>query len=411
MSDSTAGDWLDNTYWYVPTAYLPAEYAINTDTPVVETVQDQTVWHFDSYSDGYLVGISATDIGFGWSYMLIVGSVLADGSVKLSFSPLGAANPQDPTTETITIGDGTLSGTGSDAIFTMQMSSGTAASSVTHWAEMLPITSSNPDWNSLPGYPGTSVDDLTGLQTPIIMPCFAHGVRIITGAGEVAVQELDIGTKVRTLSGALEPVIWIGRRTINCAGHPDPRTVWPVCVRAHAFGSGQPVRDLWLSPDHAVFVDDVLIPIKQLLNGVSIVQCPVETVTYYHIELSSHDVVLAEGLPVETYLDTGDRSAFVCLGDVREPEPGLTALRWEACGYAPLMVTGAAFDAVRRRLADRMTSSAATLPDPTPPGTCIASRAWRRVKLSVPDSHSSGMPNIHFTMPPVSRPIGLWQLR
>jgi hypothetical protein len=89
MSDSTAGDWLDNTYWYVPTAYLPAEYAINTDTPVVETVQDQTVWHFDSYSDGYLVGISATDIGFGWSYMLIVGSVLADGSVKLSFSPLG----------------------------------------------------------------------------------------------------------------------------------------------------------------------------------------------------------------------------------------------------------------------------------------------------------------------------------
>src|SRR5262249_36864747 len=131
MSGSAAGDWLDDTYWYVPTTYLPALLAINTSQPRIVTVTDQTVWHFDDYDAGYITGISATNIGFGWSYMLLVGSVTSDGSVKFSFSPLGSANPSDPTTQTITIGDGALSGIAGTAAFLMQMTSGTPAASVT----------------------------------------------------------------------------------------------------------------------------------------------------------------------------------------------------------------------------------------------------------------------------------------
>lgn len=348
MSDSSSWDWLVGTYWYVPTTYLPADLAINSATPVVSTVQDQTVWHFDSYNNGYLVGVSATDIGFGWSYMLIVGSVLSDGTVKLSFSPLGSANPNDPTTSGITIGDGTLSGTGSDAIFTMQMTSGDASISVSHWAEMLQITSASADWYALPGYPDTSVDDLTGLQTSIVMPCFAQGSRIATATGEQAVENLRVGSLVRTLSGDWAPVVWIGRRQIDCMRHEEPGAVWPVCVQAGAFGPRLPARDLWLSPDHAVFAEGVLIPVKQLINGSSIRQCSVASVTYYHIELPRHDVVLAEGLPVESYLDTGDRAAFLSLGTAA-PRPDPALLR-EACGYAPLVVSGAAIEATRRHL-------------------------------------------------------------
>jgi hypothetical protein len=36
----------------------------------------------------------------------------------------------------------------------------------------------------------------------------------------------------------------------------------------------------------------------------------VEEVTYYHVELATHDVILADGLPCESYLDTGNRAAF-----------------------------------------------------------------------------------------------------
>ena len=69
---------------------------------------------------------------------------------------------------------------------------------------------------------------------------------------------------------ASEPIVWLGSRTVDCAKHPHPETVWPVRVSAGAFGANGPVRDLYLSPDHAVFVNGVLIPVKLLINGTSI---------------------------------------------------------------------------------------------------------------------------------------------
>ena len=65
-----------------------------------------------------------------------------------------------------------------------------------------------------------------------------------------------------------------------------------------------------MSPDHAIYVDDVLIPAKHLVNGTTICQVQRQHVVYHHVELERHDVVLAEGLPAETYLDTGDRAKF-----------------------------------------------------------------------------------------------------
>jgi hypothetical protein len=54
-------------------------------------------------------------------------------------------------------------------------------------------------------------------------------------------------------------------------------------------------------------VDGALIPIRYLINGRSIVPTASRTVIYYHLELPRHDVLLAEGLPAESYLDTGNR--------------------------------------------------------------------------------------------------------
>jgi hypothetical protein len=164
--EGSSGAWLKDTYWCVPTAYLPALLAI-TSGPTVVTVSDQTVWHILKYSKGYISGVSATNIGVGWSYMLMVGSVAPDGTVKISFSPLGGANPKDPTTQVITIGDGTFHGRGAHPAFLMQMTSGTASASVTHWARMVPVTPGDPEWQSLPGYPATGVPDLASLGTTV----------------------------------------------------------------------------------------------------------------------------------------------------------------------------------------------------------------------------------------------------
>jgi hypothetical protein len=158
-------DWLQGSYWYVPDAYLPALQAINGERPHVRTLVDQTVWFFQRSRAGYLVGTSATNVGAGWSYMLVVGSVVPGGAVKLSFSPLGAAGGDDPPPPTI--GDGVLLEDEQGAAFLMQMTSGTTNMNVTHWAYMRPATPDDPIWSSLPGYPDTGVCDLTGLQTPI----------------------------------------------------------------------------------------------------------------------------------------------------------------------------------------------------------------------------------------------------
>ena len=54
----------------------------------------------------------------------------------------------------------------------------------------------------------------------------------------------------------------------------------------------------------------MLIPVHYLVNGGTIVQQPRDFITYWHIELAEHSLICAEGLPAESYLDTGNRSAL-----------------------------------------------------------------------------------------------------
>ena len=100
-----------------------------------------------------------------------------------------------------------------------------------------------------------------------------------------------------------------------------------------------------------MFVNAVLIPIKYLINGTSIAQIDVDEVTYCHFELDTHDVVLAEGLPAETYLDTGDRAHFADGGVSATPYADFHALLWEAKGFAPLIIAGPELAAARRFVA------------------------------------------------------------
>ena len=200
-------------------------------------------------------------------------------------------------------------------------------------------------------------DPATGLDFIQAVACFAIGTHIATECGDVAVEALREGDRVRVLSeDRLSTVIWIGHRTIDCARHPQPRQVWPVQILPGAFGPGRPQRTLCLSPDHAVYINDVLVPIRCLINGNTIVQVPTDCVTYYHVELERHAVLLAEGLPAESYLDTGDRRNFANGGGAVALYPDFATRIWEASACAPLVVTDARLHAIRRQL-DRYADS------------------------------------------------------
>jgi Hint domain len=77
---------------------------------------------------------------------------------------------------------------------------------------------------------------------------------------------MKVGDQVQSFIEAKTAPIWIGLRTVDCKHHPDPRQVWPVRISAGAFGPGLPAGDLFLSPDHAVYVDEILIPAKPVLT-------------------------------------------------------------------------------------------------------------------------------------------------
>jgi hypothetical protein len=185
--------------------------------------------------------------------------------------------------------------------------------------------------------------------------CFAEGTHIGTPRGPVPVELLREGDAVSLADGGSAPLVWLGHRRVDCRRHPRPHDVLPVRVRKGAFGPGadgvgRPVRDLVLSPDHAVLFDGVLIPVRYLLNGATIVQQTVAEVRYFHVELPAHAIILAEGLATESYLDTGNRAAFANGGAVAALHPDFARRVWDARGCAELVMGGTRVAAAKRHL-------------------------------------------------------------
>ena len=205
------------------------------------------------------------------------------------------------------------------------------------------------------GSDATSRFTPTGGSTTDPTVCFAAGTLIRTTRGDVAVEQLAPGDRAVTASGARRPIRWLGQRTIDCAAHPTPSDVWPVRVRTGAFGGALPERDLYLSPGHPVLLGadadnggGWLVPIMCLINGTTIKRMPVESVTYWHVELDEHDILFAEGLPAESYIDLGSRPWFAGAdGALYDPDMALPRMLGRC---RPVAINGTIVEAERRRL-------------------------------------------------------------
>lgn len=133
--------------------------------------------------------------------------------------------------------------------------------------------------------------------------CFLPGTRILTPSGEVPVEALGVRDLVVTLDDGPQPILWRGQRRMNFAAS-DPRYK-PYRIKAGSLGHGLPRRDLRLSRQHRVMVDDrgedVLAPACGLSawRGVSRMNgC--RHVEFHTLLLPRHSIIFAEGAPVET---------------------------------------------------------------------------------------------------------------
>jgi len=151
-------DWLENTYWYCPTEYMPA---IQTQSETsFEQVIDQTVWHITGCNNGYFWGVCSALITpknqqpnpDNKEDMTIFGSITPDGQVHITFIHNALST---------TIGTGQLSKHQNQQSFEMQMSTGPTFNMAVHWAFMMQISPDDPEWECLPGA-GVSVEYMVG---------------------------------------------------------------------------------------------------------------------------------------------------------------------------------------------------------------------------------------------------------
>jgi hypothetical protein len=171
-------------------------------------------------------------------------------------------------------------------------------------------------------------------------PCFATGTLIETETGPAPVETLAPGHRITLATGGHAPVVWLG--------HRRQRNGQVIRIRAHAFAPNQPARDLIVSADHGMLVDGVLVQAGLLVNAETIVSEPRADVTFWHVELQNHAILLAENAPAETYLDTGNRAQF---GNCPLAYDPIDATR-DPC--VEMVFAGPRLDAIRRRLTPAM---------------------------------------------------------
>ncbi len=179
--------------------------------------------------------------------------------------------------------------------------------------------------------------------------CFMQGTAILTPEGQVQVQDLAVGDEVLSVSGQRTPIRWIGTRSYAgrfFAGNPK---LHPIRFLAGSLGDGLPHRDLLVSPEHAMLLNGVLVPATLLVNGTTIVQeRGLKRVDYFHVELDSHDVLLAEGAPSESFVDDDSRGMFHNAAEWERMYPGRERVPAVFC--APRVESGPELEAIRRRL-------------------------------------------------------------
>lgn len=162
--------------------------------------------------------------------------------------------------------------------------------------------------------------------------CLLRGTSIMTPTGEVRIEDLRIGDLVETVRGEAHAIKWIGRDLYRRSGGTWSDSVVPIRICRHALDEHTPHRDLYLSPGHALFIDGVLIRVQDLINGASIAPALPQDqheIEYFHILLDTHEVILAEGTPVETFLlEAGNHEDFTNFAEFARlyprPQPAMT---------------------------------------------------------------------------------------
>ena len=193
---------------------------------------------------------------------------------------------------------------------------------------------------ALPGSVFTPGDALTGWTTGTWSDtdgvadtdavCFTSGTQIETDEGSVKIEELSAGDLVKTVDNGYLPVQWISSTKIGIADQVNDPSISPILIRKGALGPNTPCRDTRVSPQHRVLYSgwkaelffgelEVLIPAKALVQiGLAEIDISLKPVTYIHVLLEHHEVLIGDGLESESLMPHGQARNWLSADQRRE---------------------------------------------------------------------------------------------
>ncbi|MHA7827167.1 MAG: Hint domain-containing protein [Roseovarius sp.] len=167
------------------------------------------------------------------------------------------------------------------------------------------LTFPNGESVTLVGVTPDQVDTAEELNA-IGVPCFTPGTLIAAEHGERPVEDIRPGDLVWTADNGLQPVRWVGRRTLTQTDLAERENLRPVVIRKNAFGNR---RRMVVSPQHAMVTSlggkEHLIRAKHAAERfggkIARVDKRCERVTYVHIMFDKHELIYAEGALTEAF--------------------------------------------------------------------------------------------------------------
>ena len=165
--------------------------------------------------------------------------------------------------------------------------------------------------NPNPGQgPGQNPGQGPGQNNPL---CFLKGTRIRTTAGDRKIEDLAVGDLLPTVFGGTCAIQWIGYYPCARGDQAKPwvKDALPVRVARSALCPNTPHADLYVTKEHALLIDGVLVTAGSLINGTTITlytASELNELEFFHIKLARHSAIYAEGVPCETLRNFDERS-------------------------------------------------------------------------------------------------------
>ena len=135
-------------------------------------------------------------------------------------------------------------------------------------------------------------------------PCFLKGTTIRTAAGDRKIEDLAVGDLLPTVFGGTCAIQWIVRYPHKSdQTKPWVKDALPVRISRSALGPDMPHADLYVTKEHALLIDGVLVTAGSLINGTTITLYDASEhneLEFFHIKLARHNAIYAEGVPCES---------------------------------------------------------------------------------------------------------------